>query len=75
LIVEIIQEVKIPLGGIKAFFDGKDTLTLIAWSEAAVTEPDEYIRNIDLAMELGKRYKDKLDLKGLLDKVQAKGSK
>lgn len=75
LIVEITQEVKVPLGGIKQFFDGKDTLTLYARSEAAVTEPAEYIRNIDLAIELAKKFERELDLEDILDKIKSKGQK
>lgn len=75
LTVEITQEIKVPLGGLKVFFGGKDTLTLSGRAEAAVTEPDEYIRNIDLAMELSKKLKDKLDLQGLVEKIQAQGRK
>ncbi|MEA4846294.1 MAG: hypothetical protein VB106_03575 [Clostridiaceae bacterium] len=73
LIVEITQEVKVPLGGIKEFFGGKDTLTLNARSEAAVTEPDEYIRNFDLAVELSRRFGEEIDLKDLTEKIKAKG--
>lgn len=75
LSVEITQEIKVPLGGIKQFFDGKDTLTLSAKSEAAIAEPDEYIRNIDLAIELSKRLEGELDLKGLIGKIKSKGQK
>jgi len=75
LIVEITQEIKVPLGGIKQFFDGKDTLMLNAKSETAITEPDEYIRNIDLAIELIKKFERELDLKDILDKIKAKGQK
>jgi hypothetical protein len=75
LYVEIIQEITVPLGGIKAFFDGKDTLTLKGQSTSTVSEPDEYIRNIDLAIELSKRLGSKLDFPGLIDKVKAKGQK
>ncbi len=71
LIVELIQEIKVPLGGIKEFFDGKDTLTLSAQSAAAVTEPDEYIRNVDLMLELSKRFGEKLDLSELAGRIGA----
>lgn len=70
LSVEIEQEVKIPLGGLKTFLDGKDTLTLIGRSTAAVSEPAEYIRNVDLAIELSKKLGGKLDFQGMLDKVK-----
>jgi hypothetical protein len=70
LSVEIIQDIKVPLGSFKQFVDGKDTLTLKAQSIAAVTEPDEYIRNIDLAIELSKKLEGKLDLAGIVDKIR-----
>ncbi|MHB1394031.1 MAG: TadE family protein [Clostridia bacterium] len=75
LSVEIIQEIKVPLGGIKALFDGKDTLTLNGQSKSAVTEPAEYIRNIDLAIELSKKLEGELDLLGLIDKIKSNGQK
>lgn len=75
LTVEIIQEIKVPLGGLKQFLDGKETLTLSARSSAAVTEPDEYIRNIDFAVELAKKLEGELDLKGIIDRIKAGGNK
>ena len=72
LIVEVTQELKVPLVGIREFFCGKDTLTLNARYEAAVTEPDEYIRNFDLAVEVSRRFGDVLDLKDLTEKIKAK---
>lgn len=72
LSVEIIQDIKVPLGGIKKFFDGKDTLSLSGRSTASVIEPAEYIRNIDLAIELSRRLEGELDLMGLLDRIKAK---
>lgn len=75
LTVEITQEIDVPLGGIKQFFDGKDTLTLCAESTAEVIEPDEYIRNVDLAAELFKKMGEEIDFGGLIDKVKSKGKK
>ncbi len=49
--VTLEQEISIPLGGLKAMFDGKSTLTLVAVGTAVVAEPAEYIRNIDLLAE------------------------
>lgn len=72
LIVELTQEIKIPLGGIKEFFSGKDTLTLSAQSTAAVTEPEEFIRNVDLMTELSKKLGDKLDLRDLAGRISPK---
>lgn len=75
LIVEIVQDVKVPLGGIKKLLDGKDTLTLYSRSEASVTEPAEYIRDMDLAMELSERFKEELDLEGFMEMLGIKGRK
>ncbi len=75
LLVEITQEIKIPLGGIKKFFDGKDTLTLSGSSSSSIVEPSEYIRNIDLAIELSQRLKEELDLMGLMEKIKSGGHK
>ncbi len=75
LTVEIIQEIKVPLGGMKKLFDGKATLSLAGSSSAAVTEPAEYIRNVDLAVELSRRFGEQLDLKGILESIKAKGQK
>lgn len=71
--VTITQEVKIPFGFIKALFDGKDTLTLRATGTAAVAEPAEYIRNLDLTVEYGKRLAGKLD--SVLEKLSSEASK
>ncbi|HYE81875.1 MAG TPA: hypothetical protein VEG39_06855 [Clostridia bacterium] len=75
LSVEITQEIAVPLGGIKEFFDGKDSLTLCGRAVAAVTEPAEFIRNVDLAVELYRKLEGELDLMGLIDKVRTKGRK
>lgn len=72
LTVEITQEIKLPLVGIRQFFDGKDTLTLSSRSSAAVAEPAEYIRNIDLAMELSKRLGGRLNMDELLNRIRGK---
>ncbi|HWR61224.1 MAG TPA: hypothetical protein VN580_06400 [Clostridia bacterium] len=75
LTVEIIQEIKVPLGGMKRFFDGKATLSLVGSATAKVSEPAEYIRNIDLAVELSKKLGDELDLMSLLDRLKTKVKK
>lgn len=73
--VTLSQEMRIPFGKIKSFFDGKDTITLTATATAPVTEPAEYVRNVDLAVEYAARFKDAAnkyvrlaDLKVLLEK-------
>jgi hypothetical protein len=75
LTVEITQEIKIPLGSIKELFDGKDTLTLCGQAEAAITEPAEYIRNIDLAVELSRKLEGNIDFQDLIQKIRSKGQK
>lgn len=75
IIVEITQDIKIPLGSIKKLFDGKNTLTICGRAEAAVTEPAEYIRNIDLAAELYRKLNGNLDLEDLMQKIKPKGQK
>ncbi|MGI6585694.1 MAG: pilus assembly protein [Gracilibacteraceae bacterium] len=72
IIIELNQEIKVPLGGLKEFFDGKDTLVLSARSAATVTEPDEFIRNADLMAELSKKFGEKIDLKDLADRISSK---
>ncbi len=51
--VELVQEVKIPFGRLKYFFDGKETAVLTASGRAAVLDPAGYIRNIDMVLEYG----------------------
>lgn len=73
--VHITQEIKIPLGHLKKFFDGKSTVTLEAESIAIVTDPAEYIRDVDLAMECAVKIKEKVDFDQLLNKVKGKAGK
>lgn len=73
--VHITQEIKIPLGHLKKFFDGKSTVTLEAESIAIVTDPAEYIRDVDLAMECAVKIKEKVDFDQLLNKVKGKAEK
>ncbi len=68
--VEITQEIKIPFGQLKQFFDGKAEAVLQAQSTAVITEPAEMIRNVDLALEYAGKVKDKIDLDKLLGKVK-----
>lgn len=71
--VSISQEVKIPFGFVKALFDGKDTLTLEATGTAVVAEPAEYIRNVDLSVEYGKRLAGKLS--SVIEKINSEAAK
>ncbi|MGE5630283.1 MAG: TadE/TadG family type IV pilus assembly protein [Caulobacteraceae bacterium] len=69
LTVTITQEIKVPLGGIKAFFDGKDTMTLKASAVSTIEEPAEYIRNIDLAVELSKSIESGISLEDIINRI------
>ncbi len=51
--VELVQEVQIPFGRLKYFFDGKETAVLTASGRAAVLDPAGYIRNVDMVLEYG----------------------
>lgn len=73
--VEIKQEIKIPLGGMKRFLDGKATISLVGSAISKVAEPAEYIRNIDLAVELSRRLGEELDLMGVLDRLKSSEKK
>jgi len=66
IIVTITQEMKIPFGSLKYYFDGKDTLTLIGTGTAAVVQPAEYVRNVDLVLE----YAGKLKAREGIKKIQ-----
>jgi hypothetical protein len=65
----------VPFGGIKRFLNGKETVTLACKSTAAVTEPAEYIRNVDLALELTKKLEDSIDIEGVMSRISGKGDK
>jgi hypothetical protein len=73
--VEINQEVSPPLGGIKAFLDGKDTVTMQGRAVSTIVEPSEYIRNIDLAVELSKRVEDELNFQDILEQISGEKRK
>jgi len=68
--VKISQEINIPLGNIKKYFDGKKTVTLRAESTAIVADPAEYIRDVDLALEYATKAKEKVDVNEILEKVK-----
>ncbi len=62
--ITITQDMELFFGSIKRFFDGKETISITGTAKASVTEPPEYIRNIDLALEYAQRIK-----KGLSEKL------
>lgn len=63
--VVITQEMPIPLGRLKGFFSGKDTLALTGTGSAAINDPVSFVRNVDLALEYGRKVKDAVDWKAL----------
>jgi hypothetical protein len=67
--IQITQEMGIPLGQLKKFFTGKETVILQAKSSAVVTDPAEMIRDLDLALEYATKVDQKLDFNRFLDKV------
>ncbi|MFZ5353236.1 MAG: hypothetical protein ACOZCL_11020 [Bacillota bacterium] len=71
--IELVQEVDIPFGFIKSWFDGKSSITVRGVSDNFSIEPDEFIRNIDFLIEYSKRLKDGIDIKGALKKVKSEG--
>jgi hypothetical protein len=68
--VSLKQEISIPLGFIKEWFDGKDTITLEAEYTSSVVEPSEYIRNMDLVIEYSKKIKEGLNVNEVLEKIK-----
>lgn len=71
--ITVVQDVKIPLSGIYQFFGGESTLKLKGTGAAVVSEPDEYIRNIDLGLEYANKAVEAISiqnrLKQLIDKI------
>lgn len=55
--VTLRQEIKIPLGQLKKFFSGKETLQLSAEERAVRTRPAEFIRKTDLVLECIDRFR------------------
>jgi len=68
----IKQEMAVPLGQLKRFFSGKDTVLLMAEETVIITEPAEFIRNVDLLFECKDRLGDRLSLNELLGKLKGK---
>jgi len=75
LTVEVMQEINIPIGGIKAFFGGKNTVPLRGKASSTVVEPSEYIRNIDLAVELSKRLQESISLEDIMGRISGNREK
>ena len=68
--VTLSQELSIPLGNIKEFFDDKDTITLAGTGSAVITDPVGYIRNIDLALEYGSKVKEAVNIDAIIEKLK-----
>ena len=68
----IKQEMTVPLGQLKRFFSGKDTVLLSAEEKVVVTEPAEFIRNVDLFLECKERIGDRVNLTELLSRLKGK---
>lgn len=56
--VTVTQEYRLPFGWIKAVFDGQERLTLTGTGEAALLEPVQYIRGVDLGLEYIQRLRE-----------------
>ncbi len=68
--ISIRQEISIPLGFVKRWFDGKDTVTLEAQYEASAVEASEYIRNMDIVFEYSKRIKEGINPSEILNSIK-----
>jgi len=68
--VTLSQEIKIPFGALKSFFDGSKTVTLASTGTAVVAEPAEYIRNFDLVLEYAYKTGKALDTGSIAEKVK-----
>lgn len=67
LSVTLSQEVKFPMGNFLTLLNNKRTITLKGTSTSIITEPTEYIRNIDLGVEYASKL---LDSTGIPDKLE-----
>ncbi|PKM88783.1 MAG: hypothetical protein CVU87_06705 [Firmicutes bacterium HGW-Firmicutes-12] len=56
--VTVTQDFKVPFARIKAFFDGKEFMTLSATGTATIISATQYIRNVDLSLEYIRRLKN-----------------
>ncbi len=70
--IEVTQRIAVPVGFIKEWFDGSTFITIKGTAFSYVSEPAEYIRNIDLIVEYSSRLKDEIDLKGIFEKLKDK---
>ncbi len=70
--VQITQDIQIPLGFLKKLFSGSDTVSMTAKGVAIVSEPAEYIRNIDLAVEYLNRIDENINLGAKINELKEK---
>lgn len=54
--IGVLQEITLPWSGLKEFLNEKNTMTIEGKAVSAIVEPADYIRNIDLFLELGTQY-------------------
>lgn len=71
IVVTASQDLKIPFEAIMKYFSNGD-MALKATSVGSIFDPDEYIRNIDYGVEIGKSIANKLQESGAIDKVKGK---
>lgn len=65
--VDISQQIPFPFMGIAKYFGNhNEGLVLRAKAKSTVSEPAEYIRNIDLAMEYVQRFTEVISIKKLM---------
>lgn len=55
LVVKMNQEIKSPLGKLKANFNEEENISIHAAGKSVIAEPAEYIRNLDLFLELAQK--------------------
>lgn len=67
------QSVNIPFKALFTYFSGSD-MELKASSVGSIFDPDEYIRNIDYGVEIGKTIVNKINNSGAISKIKSKFS-
>lgn len=72
--IKLSQDMNIPLANMRRFFGGGDSFTITETGKAVITEPAEYIRNIDLALEYATKVKSKIKFKDIIDKLKKGGN-
>lgn len=70
--VTITQEVKVPFGFIKGLFTDCETVKISATGVSTVSDPAEYIRNIDLAVEYFHKFGRQLNIEEKIKELKEK---